>query len=349
MASIPALSKTWSSRMNVPFGSNNTTATLIHQFAVWSLKQHLIDAHTADGTLSGTRNANSVWTVVGSSDGSTAGMDGVDRWTTTFTPSKLVRASAGSAHSWIVLRNTASGWQICLDMNNTANTSMGIIFARNSAGFTGGSTTSRPTASANEEISVGSRQAPSNSSNDAFITPAAVANAVYYSHFSCAGDATFHFSITRASAGSVTFLGFARSVGAHVDDTRNWYAIGGNSSATSSVARYASLNVGGGTFAVSRMSNGHLNSSGGGARHILVGNTTNPSGIDTLSNTYLIDPLLVREQNSSTSLFNERGYIPDFYFIGGATIGSTYPSVNQTHFVFGDMLLPCATGAAPIV
>lgn len=45
------------------------------------------------------------WTVVGSSDSVTGGMDGVDRWTHTFTPSKFVWNNNGSAHSWMCLRS----------------------------------------------------------------------------------------------------------------------------------------------------------------------------------------------------------------------------------------------------
>lgn len=48
------------------------------------------------------------WTVVGSSDSVVGAMDGVDRWTTTFTPSKLVWNNNGSAHSWIVLQSPAA-------------------------------------------------------------------------------------------------------------------------------------------------------------------------------------------------------------------------------------------------
>ncbi len=48
------------------------------------------------------------WTVVGSSDAVTGGMDNVDRWTHTFVPGKFVWNNNGSAHSWVCLRSPAA-------------------------------------------------------------------------------------------------------------------------------------------------------------------------------------------------------------------------------------------------
>jgi hypothetical protein len=54
------------------------------------------------------------WTVVGSCDGTTGAIDGVDRWTDR---SKLNWNDLrwGGTHSWIVLANTALGIQVCFD------------------------------------------------------------------------------------------------------------------------------------------------------------------------------------------------------------------------------------------
>jgi hypothetical protein len=99
------------------------------------------------------------WSVVGSCgwDGTdvTAGMDGVDRWidmhavTGTWTQTPHV-----GKMSWIVLRNTAinasgAGYQIYLatETNNTSATYPVIVIESYSVGFTGGSVTTRPTAS----------------------------------------------------------------------------------------------------------------------------------------------------------------------------------------------------------
>jgi hypothetical protein len=79
-------------------------------------------------------------TVAGSSDSSTAGMDATDRWVSN---GNLIW-NTGS-HSWIVLERV-DGIQICFDLNYSAATSMDVYVSQ-SGGFTGGSTTNRPTAS----------------------------------------------------------------------------------------------------------------------------------------------------------------------------------------------------------
>jgi len=82
----------------------------------------------------------------GSSSGTTAGMDGVNRLTTT-----IVGAVPGTAHSWMVaefpqINNGAGGkLQICVDYQST-NIYVHTMWISAAAGFTGGSTTNRPTA-----------------------------------------------------------------------------------------------------------------------------------------------------------------------------------------------------------
>lgn len=85
------------------------------------------------------------WTVTGSSDTTTAGMDGNDRWTDI---SKLVTASTATA-SWIVLRQTGVGtnFEICIHLRLSGSTAYNnVAIGVSYAGFTGGSTTARPTA-----------------------------------------------------------------------------------------------------------------------------------------------------------------------------------------------------------
>lgn len=62
-------------------------------------------------------------TVIGSSDGVTAALDGVNRWTNVFTPAKVARYTGvvgGGACGWIALRfaNTANGKQLYLTILN---------------------------------------------------------------------------------------------------------------------------------------------------------------------------------------------------------------------------------------
>ncbi|NDD85953.1 hypothetical protein EBZ38_16960, partial [bacterium] len=68
--------------------------------------------------------------------------------------------------------------------------------------------------------------------------------------------------------------------------------------------------------------------------------------VDALTGNYYAEPLEVREISPQLV---DRGYFADIVFIGNVAIGSTYPAVNPTHFVVGDVLVACGPGATPIV
>ena len=90
--------------------------------------------------------AQNPWTVKGSSNSSAAGMDQVDRWSTT---SDIVFNNSGSGHSWIVLGQTGMGvgfqLMIACNLSDSWGRYISVFYSPN-AGFTGGSTTARPTA-----------------------------------------------------------------------------------------------------------------------------------------------------------------------------------------------------------
>ena len=93
-----------------------------------------------------------LWTVYSSCDGSGGGDgvgfgngSGVDYWTTTYTKAKLVRAAAGSNHSWIVLRS-GTATPIYLIMDYAAATNDKAVFVWSKTAPTGGTATARPTA-----------------------------------------------------------------------------------------------------------------------------------------------------------------------------------------------------------
>lgn len=88
------------------------------------------------------------WAVRYSCDSVTAGSagDAVNRWAA---DSNIVWAAAASAHSWMVLRQTgiASNYEVLISCENaSANGSSLTMYVSPSAGFTGGTTTARPTA-----------------------------------------------------------------------------------------------------------------------------------------------------------------------------------------------------------
>lgn len=126
----PSLSKSW---IFTDVGSrfyDRSTALLCFQQTMRKIKNLLVGWS---------------WIVRGSSDASTAGMDGTDRWTA---DDKLVW-SAG-ARSWIVLRKTdAAGtgkhFELLIALSNASPQNVGQV-AFSYAGFAGGGISSNPTA-----------------------------------------------------------------------------------------------------------------------------------------------------------------------------------------------------------
>lgn len=132
---LPTLTKTWQYTVNQTTG---VPASAIDVNRTWirTVKDALIAF------------ASTPWTMRYSCNSVTAGAagDGVDRITTN---ANLVWASAGSAHSWIVLRQTgiATNFELLLSCENAhANGTTLMIVVSPAAGFTGGTTTARPTA-----------------------------------------------------------------------------------------------------------------------------------------------------------------------------------------------------------
>lgn len=90
--------------------------------------------------------ASSPWVVVASSDASSAGA--ADYWTSASACN--THRNPGTPHCWIVLKQVgvASNFQICIDLNNNSGSAYTVmrLYISESAGFTGGTTSNRPTA-----------------------------------------------------------------------------------------------------------------------------------------------------------------------------------------------------------
>lgn len=339
MAALPALTEPYFTRGNVSFGSNNTTAMLLAQFYLWALKAALCDQLTG-GSTAGSRHANSVWTVVGSSNGSAAGMDAVDRWGSSFSAANVVRNSNGNAHSWIVLRNAANGYDLCIDCNSPGNGLGAITAVKTSQGFTGGSTTSRPQAVGNaEEFCYGTNTV--SAALPVTLFGDYTLNASTWFHFVTNDDGTrFWFAKSRASQGNFDgFSAFWRAEGGRVGDTRNqWWLHGGGTSSGRGSGALASMTTTNG--AIRR---GHFNSSPpyGGIRAFVYGTgTMNSVGVDHITGDYLAVPLEVGVTASGIPL--ACGTLSDLQFLSGGTVGSSIPSVGaQERGLFGDTIAPC--------
>jgi len=126
---LPTLAKSWDfSKVNQSF-KESSTFTICDQKLLFAIKE-AIKSWTG-------------WTVKGSSDSVTAGMDGVDRWTDY---TKLVWSSN---FSWIVLERTAAGgagkdFELLIVCTNS-NAQYGSVHG-SWAGFTGGTINTAPTA-----------------------------------------------------------------------------------------------------------------------------------------------------------------------------------------------------------
>lgn len=82
--------------------------------------------------------------VLGSSNSVAAGMDFANRWAVA--ADIVVASSGGQPRSWIVIKNPATNYQYLIHAFNDGAGSIGEVYVSCASGFTGGSTTTRPTA-----------------------------------------------------------------------------------------------------------------------------------------------------------------------------------------------------------
>lgn len=131
---MPTPEKTWQFIVNTPAGGSGTSLTDFRQLMV-AIVKGLVEMPT------------NPWVVTGSSDASTAGMDSVNRWkpSGTWDITKLNWAAAGSAHSWIALKQVGifSTCELCIDLSNAQHYIITITWCVD--GLTGGTTLNRPT------------------------------------------------------------------------------------------------------------------------------------------------------------------------------------------------------------
>lgn len=153
---LPSLSKNWQFIVNQYHTTQFSWKTDYKQMW-WAWKEAFLGraAFNANGVVlpSGQGTWNTHWTVVGSSDGSTYGLDAIDRWTDY---SKLYMLYGNSntnfgtaAGRWIVLANTTLGVQVCIALIGSSDDYYhnGPVIAVTFGGvFTGGTLSVRPTA-----------------------------------------------------------------------------------------------------------------------------------------------------------------------------------------------------------
>lgn len=268
------------------------------------------------------------WTVRESCDSVTAGSvgDGVDRWSS---DSNLVWANSGSAHSWMVLRQTgiATNYEICISCESaSANGSSLTLVVSPSAAFSGGSTTARPTAT--DEIAL-------------------LSNAVWGGVGST--DSNAKIQAFQSTDGQVTrvFVHVSNTVRTYWSFTKPANAIAGWSnpsmslalgSASSGVLTYTNLNTnanGKGRVGSTTCSFYMTGEAFGGS---MLGQQINFAG--DISSNYPISPIGLA--SLTTSNRDRYGTVYDAWW-GADTLseGTTYPNdASRTHVQFGVMVFP---------
>jgi hypothetical protein len=125
---LPTVEKTWQFDVNRQFAMGSVAFDTARP-----MLRHIKDQMKVWG-----------WTVKGSCNSVTTGMDGTDRWAT---DANLVWASTdGGAKSWIVLVHPDGGFEILICLRNSTTGAHNLFLRSSVAGFTGGSTTAIPTA-----------------------------------------------------------------------------------------------------------------------------------------------------------------------------------------------------------
>lgn len=333
---LPALSETYHSRVNVAIGANNTSAALIAQWFLWALKAHLVGEHSS-GDVGGSRHANSLWSVVQSCDG--ASVSASDLWGSTFNAAKIIRATSGSAHSWIVLRNAANGYDLCIDCNSASNGSFQITSTKTSVGFSSGSTAVRPQATANSEEwgPLSTSLAPSSPTQ---LHVDFTTSVQHHAHFvTNNGGTRWWFGFGRPSTGVLNgWVAFWAGSGGLASDTRNqWWICGGVNSTGRGVPLAAILSGSGQTGATRR---GLANAAppSAGIRAWSFGGYA-LSGVDPESAEYMAGALDVAVAGASPA---PCGTLPDLHFISGGSVGASVPSAaSQARTIVGDLVVPC--------
>lgn len=358
----PTIQRTWQYQVNVVVAAGGTQ--LITAQTIW---RTLKDILKGSGTWTN-RNGETVaslanWTVSGSSNAGTAGMDGVDRWTNN---AALVWADSGEARSWIVLRQPGIHAQseilFALEGFVSAVPEAATTAASPSVGYTGGSTTSRPTATDAIGMTSGLNSASPG------LVPNTNVGVVLHVMKSSDGAATR--VITCRSGFSTTFWGWERPI--HSVD--GWtvpyvgWTLGNSGSPSSSLLTYVEMakQTSGTGGSCSRINGLAPDSAlGAGSRAALpfstecIGSATSTSidpigdrmGLNDLSSKYPITPVgLDRSNTSYASVRGRHAWMSDLWFGSDAVVdGSTYPLDSSKQFAqFGVVIVPW-NGTVPVM
>lgn len=321
---------------NWAFSFNNlhTVAAAVYNDAtcwqLWSWKALLM------GQLGGL--VSGLWTCYSSCDSVAFGNgDGVDRWGSTYDPTKIVWGTAAAARSWFVLKSPAiagSNFYIIF-AHDRAND--GLVYASAcKTAPTGGTATAKPTSA--DEWPLGT--IPTVSAND---------NAAVGTQFrsnvclSSTGDFIFftHHSLRPSSPGTIPQFGsmFINPVGCHASDqfpifTTGYYSTAAGCFGYSGVG--ASVN--GGNAA-------RTGGNAAGFQTIITVGTPSLSFPDLLTGKFQALPAWVIVNATAGGTWHMRGRVPDIFVFGGNGNYTTNRVIrdgsnNITHVSIGNIFIP---------
>lgn len=328
-----SLSKTWYTTANRAL-DDVTTAQRMASSALFALYGTLAGYVSGTDGPEGARPSSVYWTLVGSSDSSTAGIDSTQRIGTSYNNAKWVNVTAGGTpHTWFVLQSPSGlldgPWYLCVDWIGSTVEAATFVISKNV--FSGGSVSARPT-----------------STNEAALTAQVFIEttvAACKSYFSTDANGGFRFLLSRNGQGLFQFylaveaLVEARSSG---DAARTFMLCQQGTSSRGAGSQETSFVIRGlasdGTTAITSTSLSLFGTTmpSSGQSFASDATTTNAidSQVDALPMGWIYD--------NTTSHKGMRGRLPDWWAIGAqVAIGSTVPSTgNPERIIVGTIMIP---------
>lgn len=352
--STPVLSGTWWYQTNVPLNDTSTAVNINNSWA-FTIKEMLKGTITLSGSSSSLRPAGSKWTVEGSSNGTTALLDGIDRLTGTvansFDTTKWVHAASGAAHSWIVLKSPATLGPIwmCIDSNSATTNNWGLTVSREAYVLSAPlHTASRPIT--NRQFQLGTTADGTNTNTSIQQLSDQTTGGVWRAHMSVDASGAFHFMTNRNATGFFNYwLTIFNSVDTVPSDNRfNTFGSFDNNSVGRGSPLWSNLQTPARCNA--RLTDGSDVQDVGGFCTWFFGGTgfaavatADVSG--SVTGSFRVFPPYIQSLSSQKNSW--RGRMPDCWIIGTAAPGDQYPnSGSQSHIVIGDIMVPFSLSAS---
>lgn len=349
---ILALSQNYHTRRDVPFNDNANQLALMRS-VMWLLKAALRGQVSTGTSGSNTRQTNTEWAVVQSSNSSA--VSATDLWGATYTAGAMVWNNDGSAHSWIHLRNTLLGMDLVIDLTNSTNTNFVVAMVPTSLGFTGGTTLTRPI---NSSFEVNAGYTTASVGNWFTWQANTTAGGTNYVQYTVGDDGSFWFTATRVGGGCGNcFFAIQKPQNvttwpANVSDTNNIQLLVTNGNMTAP-GPFAAGTIGANTGnCIALLPNNTRPTQGGILANASFsgtpfGNTTMP--IDPYTLEFPVLPLPVLQWNADQSAV--RGIFRDIWVHPNRTAIPTAqtndPGAVINHVVFGDFFMPWNGSAGP--